>query len=124
PWDESMAHGRLDDHYAIDDPRGDLYQPGHVSGYFFGSICFQRDHIASHLLLERLDRTRGDHLASIEHRQAVGVLRLLRLVGGEEDGELLGALELVELSPDAALGRGVDAARRLVHDQDLRVVQE
>ena len=63
-----------------------------------------------------------DDAALVEHQDAVGVADRGEAVGDHEGGAALH--DLVERRLQLALGRGVERARRLVEDQDRRVLEE
>src|SRR6185369_534889 len=56
-------------------------------------------------------------------RQPVAALRLVHVVGRDEEGEPLGG-ERVDLLPELAARLGVDAGRRLVEQQQLGLVDQ
>src|SRR5947209_4043731 len=67
--------------------------------------------------LQGLGRVEGDDLAHVHDGDTVTVLRLVHVVGGQEDGEVLLAAKLVEVLPDRSPGLGVQADGRLVEEQ-------
>src|SRR6056297_2524898 len=65
---------------------------------------------------------RGDDGAAAEHADPVRQARHLRQFGGDHDDRIAVLGELAHQLVDFRLGAHVDAARRLVEDQDRRVV--
>src|SRR5215831_15302721 len=60
----------------------------------------------------------------IHDRDAVAVLGLVHVVGGEEDGDLLARLQLADVAPDRAARLRVEAHGGLVQEQHPRRVQQ
>src|SRR5438552_5947591 len=63
-------------------------------------------------------------LALVDDADAVGLFGLLEIVRGEEDRGAARPPNLGEVLPEGAARRDVKAGRRLVEEQDLRVMQE
>ncbi len=68
-------------------------------------------------------RVEGDDSPAVEERDPVAALRLVHVGRGDEHGDALGD-HLVDDEPQVAPRDGVDAERRLVEEQDLRLVDE
>src|SRR5437773_10611081 len=62
--------------------------------------------------------------ALVDDADAVGLLGLLEIVRGEEDRGAARPPNLGEVLPEGAARRDVKAGRRLVEEQDLRIMQE
>ena len=75
--------------------------------------------IAHHLL----DRAGGEHLAIGDVADAVAALGLVHVVGRDQHGQPA-ARQPVDLVPELAPRLGVDAGRRLVEQQQLRLVHD
>ena len=67
--------------------------------------------------LERLGRVERDDLAVVHDRDPVAPLRLVHVVGGHEDRDLLALLELADVLPDRPARLRVESDRRLVEEQ-------
>jgi len=74
--------------------------------------------------LERLGRVDRDDLAVVDDRDPAAVLGLVHVVRGEEDGDVLALLQLVDVAPDRRAGLRVQAHGRLVEEQHMRGVQQ
>ena len=68
-------------------------------------------------------RAARDHLAVGDVDDAVAALGLVHVVGRDEHGQPLGG-ELVDLVPELAPRLRVDAGRRLVEEEELRLVHD
>ena len=68
----------------------------------FVVVGVDHDAIGADLGLERLGGVEGDDLALVHDRDAVAPLRLVHVVGGHEDRDLLLLLELADVAPDRA----------------------
>src|SRR5215217_9359706 len=66
----------------------------------------------------------GDDAALVDDGDAVAVLGLVHVVGGDEHGDLLAAVQLLQVVPDGGAGLGVQADGRLVQEQHPRRVQQ
>ena len=76
------------------------------------------------LLDERAGRPLGDDAAAVHHHEPVAqLLGLVHVVGGEDQADAL-LLEAVEPVPQGVAGLRVEARRRLVEQQQLRLVDE
>ena len=71
------------------------------------------------LLLERSGHAQGDQLAAVNQRQAMAILGLIHVMGGDQDG-LAGFGELINQIPEAAPRNGIHARGGLVQKQDAR----
>jgi hypothetical protein len=80
--------------------------------------------VLAHAGLQRLGRVDRHDLAVIDDRDAVAVLGLVHVVGGQEDRNILAALQVVDVVPDRRPGLRVQANRRLVEEQHVRRVQQ
>src|SRR5919197_1071208 len=67
--------------------------------------------------LERVRGAVGDDPAGVDDRDALAVLGLVHVVGGQEDGNVLAAAQLVEVLPDRRAGLRVEADGGLVEEQ-------
>jgi hypothetical protein len=73
---------------------------------------------------ERVGRALGDHAALRDHDDAIGeLLRLVHVVGGEED-RLAELAEPLDQLPRLAARRGVEAGGRLVEEDQLGVAAD
>jgi hypothetical protein len=74
--------------------------------------------------LELSGRAEGKHLAVVENGDSLAeCIRLLHVVGGEEDGEPV-AVEIAENAPEIVAGLGIEPRGRLVEEEHLWVVGE
>src|SRR5580693_9309028 len=80
--------------------------------------------VLAHFRLQRLRGVEHDDAAVVHDRDAVAVLRLVHVVGGQEDGDVLARLQLADVAPDRAARLRVQADRRLVQEQHARRVQQ
>src|SRR5580704_15560560 len=74
--------------------------------------------------LQRLRRIDRDDLAVVDDGDPVAVLRLVHVVRGEEDRDVLAPLQLVDVLPDRDPGLRVQAHGGLVQEQHPRRVQQ
>src|SRR6185437_7486018 len=65
----------------------------------------------------------GEHAARIHDRDVIAVLRLLHEVRRDDDGDTL-IRERGDPAPERAPGERIGAARRLIEEEDLRLVQK
>src|SRR3989442_11266034 len=79
-----------------------------------------RDQIA----LDVTGRPERDDAAFVDDADAVGLLRLLEVVGGQEDRGAARPADLAEVLPERAAARHVESRRRLVQKEDLGLVEE
>jgi len=79
--------------------------------------------VGSHEALEFVWRVEGDDRALVDDGDAVGVLGLIHVMGGEEDRDPLVAAEPEDVLPHERPGLWVEADRRLVKEQYGRGVQ-
>src|SRR4029453_2866575 len=66
----------------------------------------------------------GDDVALVDDGDAVAVLGLVHVVGGDEHGDLLAAVQLLQVVPDGGAGLGVQPDGRLVQEQHPWGVQQ
>ena len=62
--------------------------------------------------------------ALVDQGHAVAALGLVEVAGGDDHGDMLLGHQVVEDQPQVSPRDGIDAGRRLVEDQDSRVVDE
>src|SRR5580658_1120356 len=74
--------------------------------------------------LQRLRRVDRDDLPVVDDGDAVAVLRLVHIVGGEEDRDVLALLQPVDVLPDGRSRLRVQAHGRLIEEQHPRRVQQ
>ena len=80
---------------------------------------------APDLSLELLRRPLGDDVAAVDDPDPVGEhVRLLQVLGGEEDGHALAFGEPCDLTPERAAALGIKAGCRLVEEERGRLVDE
>jgi len=80
--------------------------------------------LLAHDLFQLVLRAEGDEPPLVDDAHPVGqLLGLFHIMGGIEDGHALPA-QLLHHVEDAAAALGVDAHRRLVHEQQLRPVEQ
>ena len=75
-------------------------------------------------LLQRLRRIEREQLAAIDDADAVAVLHLLDVMGGDHDGDAALGAEAPQIAPDALARLGVEADGRLVEQQDLGIMDQ
>ena len=77
------------------------------------------------LRLQRIGRALGDDAAVVDDPDAVGEdVGLLEVLRGQEDGHALVLREPAHLLPERGAALDVEAGRRLVEEEDARVVHE
>ena len=70
-------------------------------------------------------RALRDDAAVVDDADAVGdAVGLVHVMGGQEDGDALGFVELFDVSPELVAALRIEAERGLVEEEDLRRVQE
>ena len=84
----------------------------------------QGDPVLPDARFERLRCATRDQPALVDDGDAVAVLGLVHVVGGQEHGGSFLALELVDIAPDMAAGLGVKAYRGLVQEKHPRGMQK
>ena len=90
-----------------------------------GVAHHQLDRLApAEVALQLVRRPLGDHLAAVDDHHPVAGLRLLEIVGGEEERRPFLARQPLEEAPDAAAIDRVEAERRLVEEEDRRPVED
>src|SRR6266550_5671955 len=82
------------------------------------------DVLLDEIALDVVGRTERHDLALVDDADAVRFLCLLEVVGGQEDRRPARPPHLAEVLPERATSRNIEAGRRLVEKEDLRVVQE
>ena len=91
-------------------------------------LCAEVDHVKAfvlELLSEFVDASAGDHPALYEDTNAVrDFLDLVELVGGDQDGAAILDAQLTDQSGELTHTGRVDAERRLIHDDDFRILHE
>src|SRR5215218_11286156 len=117
PGHEGRALGHGEGHRALVDGRLDveagaqlLDRPGVVVG---GDL----DPVLADAGLQGRRGVEGDDPALVDDGDAVAVLGLVHVVGGDEHGDLLAAVQLLQVIPDGRPGLGVEADGRLVREQ-------
>ena len=79
------------------------------------------DGVAAQLALELVRAALGHDPAAVDDGQPAGQpVRLLQVVGGEQDGQALGAGQVGDLGPHVGPDLGVEAGRGLVQEQHPR----
>ena len=77
------------------------------------------------LLLQLLRRALRDDPAVVDDPDALrDAVRFVHVVRGEEHGDALGLIEVLDVRPQLVAALRVEAERRLVEEQDLRRVQK
>ena len=105
--------------FELEVPSGEL---GGQGGHRLGEV--QRHLLLAELLHELVLALDQDQLALVDHAHAIGhLLGLLDVVRGQDDGHALVA-ELAHQRPHVAAELDVDAGRRLVEEQDVRLVRQ
>src|SRR3989454_6962457 len=82
------------------------------------------DVVLDQIALDVTRRPERDDAAFVDDADAVGLLRLLEVVGGQEDRGAARPADLAEVLPERAAAGHVESGRRLVQKEDLGVVQE
>src|SRR5436190_991041 len=90
-----------------------------------GSVSRVDEHVfLDEILLDVVGCSERHDLALVDDADAVGLFGLLEIVRREEDRGAARPPNLGEVLPEGAARRDVKAGRRLVEEQDLRVMQE
>src|SRR5205085_11720343 len=121
---ELLAVGDEEGDRSLRDRRLQLEALGEHPHRGFVAVGADAHSISSDAALESFRRVDHDDLAVVHDGDAVAVLGLVHVVRGEERGDRLTALELVDVAPDVTAGLWVEADRRLVEEQDPRRMQQ
>src|SRR5690349_22393038 len=66
----------------------------------------------------------GDDPSVVKDAQPVGLLRLLEVVAGEHDGDLVSLAHLAEVCPETSAAGHVETASGFVEEEDLRAMHQ
>src|SRR4029450_702696 len=124
PGDEGGPLGHGEGHRPLVDGRLDVeaaVQLGDGPGVVVGGDLHP---VLADAGLEGGRGVEGDDAALVDDGDPVAVLGLVHVVGGDEHGDLLAAVQLLQVGPDGGPGLGVEADGRLVQEQHPRGVQQ
>src|SRR6202050_5413380 len=124
PRHEMLARLHRERHQALVQARVDAERLGQRAG---GRLVVGRADLYPVLAdggLQRLRRVDRHDLPVVDDGDAVAVLRLVHVVGGEKDRDVLALLQPVDVLPDGGPGLRVQAHGRLIEEQHPRRVQQ
>src|SRR5487761_1072934 len=121
---EGLPGGDLEAHLTVLDERLDVIQLADLNGG--RSVVRGREghQVATDGVLQFVGGVKGDDAAVIDDRDAPAILGLVHVMGGHEDGEVLAPAKLMKVCPDMLPRLWIEPQRRLVEEQDPRVMQE
>ncbi len=94
-------------------------------GVLHGGIAWEL-HVELHVAIEQAwNRAERDDLAGLHHRDVIREsLEVNELVRGNEDGALIAPHELQQLREELLARKRIEAGRRLIEDQQLRIARQ
>src|SRR5215211_2056095 len=124
PGHEGRALGHGKGHRPLVDGRLDVEAGGQLLDRPGVVVGGDLDPVLADAGLQRRRGVEGDDPALVDDGDAVAVLGLVHVVGGDEHGDLLAAVQLLQVVPDRGPGLGVEADGRLIQEQHPGRVQQ